>query len=213
MSHGLAQWAADDGYDEEMIRFARHLHQRFGENHWSRLFEYPWCLRHGAFYTGQWVLDVGGGMHCPLAPLLAEGGAQVITLDLANGWRFRQKGALDVVGDGCALPFHDGVFDRVLSVSVLEHVANYPQMLRELWRVLRPGGRLLVSFDVAPQARFNHQLDEARTQAILQSFRLALPERPAKVMMHEFDEDPPLAPDEPNKVKVQCLCFYRDKAL
>ena len=47
-------------------------------------------------------------------------------------------------GDVTALPVGDAEFDRVLSVQVLEYVADIPAALAELKRVLKPGGRLLI---------------------------------------------------------------------
>jgi ubiquinone/menaquinone biosynthesis C-methylase UbiE len=41
------------------------------------------------------------------------------------------------------LPFHDGTFDTVVSTLVLCGVSDQPRALRQLRRVLRPGGRLL----------------------------------------------------------------------
>jgi len=210
VDHGLVNWACHT-YDADMLRLARYLHQRFALNHWSRLYEYPWILRHGFFEGGQWVLDVGSGFHSPLAPVIAEQHAQIISLDLQNGWRWRQKGALDVIGDGLDLPFADGLFDRVLSVSVLEHLENYPQMIRELWRVLRPGGRLMVTFDVTLRQRWNHRIDVELARSILAHFQLPLPPLPADVTCHEFEEDLPLLPGEPPRVQVHCLCFYAEK--
>jgi SAM-dependent methyltransferase len=46
--------------------------------------------------------------------------------------------------DPVALPFPNGMFDAVLSLGVLEHVANPGASLDELHRVLRPGGTLFV---------------------------------------------------------------------
>lgn len=43
------------------------------------------------------------------------------------------------------LPFPDGAFDGVICAEVLEHIPDYRGALRELTRVLRPGGRLAIS--------------------------------------------------------------------
>ena len=45
-------------------------------------------------------------------------------------------------GDALALPFPDGTFDRIIASEVLEHVTDDQQALRELHRVLKPGGTL-----------------------------------------------------------------------
>lgn len=44
-----------------------------------------------------------------------------------------------------SLPFPDGCFDVVTSISVLEHVDDPKRALREMARVLRPGGRAFVA--------------------------------------------------------------------
>ena len=49
------------------------------------------------------------------------------------------------VADGQRLPFADASFDRIICTETLEHVADTQLTLRELARVLRPGGRLAVS--------------------------------------------------------------------
>lgn len=49
-----------------------------------------------------------------------------------------------VSGDPVKLPFEDGEFDTVLSCGVLEHVQQPGDSLKELHRVVRPGGRLLI---------------------------------------------------------------------
>src|SRR5690606_6417385 len=43
-------------------------------------------------------------------------------------------------GQPYRLPFDDGQFDVLVSDNVLEHVRNYPEMIAEFHRVLRPGG-------------------------------------------------------------------------
>lgn len=51
---------------------------------------------------------------------------------------------LAALGDETRLPFMDSVFDRVLVVHGLEEAENPRAMLRELWRVIAPEGRLLI---------------------------------------------------------------------
>jgi len=51
----------------------------------------------------------------------------------------------DVLGDGAALPFPDRVFDAVVCAELLEHVYDPQRVLAEVARVLRPGGRLLIT--------------------------------------------------------------------
>jgi arsenite methyltransferase len=69
-------------------------------------------------------------------------------------------------GDVTALPVADADFDRALSVQVLEYVADIPAALAELFRVLRPGGRVLI-WDVDWATVSWHSEDPARMQRFL----------------------------------------------
>lgn len=56
------------------------------------------------------------------------------------------KGAVLLVqGDMEALPFREGAFDRVVCRSILHHSDDEAAVLRALFRVLRPGGRLVIA--------------------------------------------------------------------
>ena len=66
----------------------------------------------------------------------------VAMLEVARG---RQRGAVDFQeGDAMDLRFPDASFDAVTIGFGLRNVAERGQALREFWRVLRPGGRLMV---------------------------------------------------------------------
>ena len=96
------------------------------------------------------VLDLGcaGGF---MAEALAEKGAIVTGIDPAaqaiEAARVHAAQAgHDIrydVGVGESLPYADASFDAVVCVDVLEHVADLNQVLREVERVLVPGGRFL----------------------------------------------------------------------
>ena len=48
-------------------------------------------------------------------------------------------------GDICALPFNDSTFDLVMATDILEHVDEDAMALAEIKRVLKPGGRVLIT--------------------------------------------------------------------
>lgn len=97
------------------------------------------------------VLDVGCGDGV-LATRLAQDGAQVTGLDASADMiaaaRSRAKAAgvdVDLVeGDAGNLPFPGGHFDRVVSVATLCFVDDPRRAIREMVRVLQPGGRLIL---------------------------------------------------------------------
>jgi SAM-dependent methyltransferase len=85
------------------------------------------------------VLDVGCGLQ-PYRPFLDPARTEYTGVD--------REGPLcnpTVVGDAENLPFPDHHFDVVFSNQVLEHVVDPKRALQEAVRVLRPGGRLILS--------------------------------------------------------------------
>jgi SAM-dependent methyltransferase len=67
--------------------------------------------------------------------------------------RKRAYGEIDLSADLCQLPFRKDTFEAAINVEVLEHLKEPKDVLRELYRVLRPGGNL---FLVAPQGWQEH---------------------------------------------------------
>jgi SAM-dependent methyltransferase len=65
-------------------------------------------------------------------------GHRYIGVDMADSMRDAA-----VLADGRFLPFRDGVFGFTLSIATLEHIPHPELMIREIHRVLRPGGRLV----------------------------------------------------------------------
>ena len=76
-------------------------------------------------------------------------------LDLGAGARRRAPNVInleieptseiDLIGDGHFLPFKDNTFDAVISEAVLEHVHSPNRVVREIYRVLKPGGYICVA--------------------------------------------------------------------
>jgi ArsR family transcriptional regulator len=98
------------------------------------------------------VADIGTGTGY-LLPLLAANFQKVIAVDPADTMlqcakqRVREAGRSNVAfhqGDLGQLPIEDGVCDLVIACLVLHHVGDPPAALKELHRIVRPGGRLLI---------------------------------------------------------------------
>jgi SAM-dependent methyltransferase len=88
---------------------------------------------------GENVLDYGCGSR-PYASLLLRRFTHYVGADMAGN-----EGADLLLGPDGHIPSPDGRFDCVLSSQVLEHVGDPLTYLSEAWRVLRPGGSLILS--------------------------------------------------------------------
>lgn len=93
-------------------------------------------------------LDLAAGTAVSTAEL-AQTGATVIGCDFSLGMlhaaRHTRGAAIPLVaGDAMALPFRTASFDAVTMTFGLRNVADVPQVLAELRRVTRPGGRLVI---------------------------------------------------------------------
>jgi SAM-dependent methyltransferase len=114
-----------------------------------------WFRRHEAVYAalrdrcaGALVLEAGCGEGYG-AGMLAEAAAGVLALDLDPmtaahvARRYPRTGV--VRANLVALPVRDGGCDAVVSLQVIEHLWEQERFLRECFRVLRPGGALMLS--------------------------------------------------------------------
>jgi len=105
--------------------------------------------------AGSRVLDVGAGS-CPYRPLFSHCDYRAQDFAGLQGEQLRHGGygGIDYVCDATAIPVTDGSFDAVLCTEVLEHVPAPDALVRELARVLRAGGRLMLT---APLGSGIHQ--------------------------------------------------------
>lgn len=92
------------------------------------------------------VLDAGCGVGQVVLKLKERGfSAYGVDVSESNIARASKHSPECVVYDGHHLPFEDGFFDAAGALNVLEHVEEPEEFLRELVRVVKPGGRLVVS--------------------------------------------------------------------
>jgi SAM-dependent methyltransferase len=91
------------------------------------------------------ILDVGCGTGANLLMLSEYGDAEGVDIS-EDALAFCRERGLDKVrlGAGEQLPYEDGTFDLVTALDVVEHMDDDLAGLREMRRVLRPGGRVLL---------------------------------------------------------------------
>jgi demethylmenaquinone methyltransferase / 2-methoxy-6-polyprenyl-1,4-benzoquinol methylase len=93
------------------------------------------------------ILDIAAGTGTSSMALLAEG-VSVVAADFSNGMldegRKRYPKLEFVFADAMKLPFKDAEFDVVTMSFGLRNVENHNVALKEFFRVLKPGGRLVI---------------------------------------------------------------------
>jgi len=148
--------------EETKVKFEKY--ESRGAYHWEQISRS--VRRHNAFTSaryevilsalgkvqGQLLLDIGGG-DGTLSYLIAERGAQTVTIDTAQmALRFaqgefvrRRMTARTVAASAYTMPFPTGTFDAAACSDVIEHVQLPERLLAEAARVLRPGGRFVLT--------------------------------------------------------------------
>jgi len=139
--------------------------------------------------AGERVLDLGcGAGHTALAMALRADQVVAVDvapemLDVARGLA-KQRGVGNIRfrrADATALPFEPASFDVVTSRYSAHHYSDPAQALREVVRVLRPGGRFLLADTVAPEAplldTFFNAVELLRDRSHLRNYRVSEWER------------------------------------
>jgi SAM-dependent methyltransferase len=118
----------------------------------NAFYERPAMLALAGDVAGRRILDAGCGAG-PLFAALRDGGAIVTGFDKSAGMielarrRLGDDADLQVADLGRPLPFPDDTFDDVTASLVLHYLEDWGPALAELRRVLKPGGRLIVSVE------------------------------------------------------------------
>lgn len=90
---------------------------------------------------GAQLLDLGCGYNGGLLTVLGDDITSGEGIDISVNPKLKLiQGRVDV-----KLPFPDRSFDAVTALAIIEHVENPTRMLREIRRVLKPGGRMLIT--------------------------------------------------------------------
>ncbi len=182
--------------------------------HWSRVFEWPWALLSADLSPDHEVLDIGGS-YAVFQYAAAMKCKQLINLDpdkkaLESAQEMAQRMQITnietVVGDATDLsmyPGDSGYFDRVFCVSVMEHIPDWRKCLSELFRVLKPGGKLILTMDIKMAgptgAEFNIMMNDVAW------------------LFSEHGHTPPFLPDYtsvnqmPDGTELACLCMVFHK--
>lgn len=117
-------------------------------------------FKHLALKRGDRVLDLGCGEGRHVHGLHMRGGLDVVGVDLDEASLQKAQEGLATLpqraaddpyetrflpGNATALDFEDDAFDAVICSEVLEHLPDYDAALKEIRRVLKPGGRLCIT--------------------------------------------------------------------
>ncbi len=125
--------------------------------------------------SGDLVLDAGAGFGRH-AYELARHGANVVALDYSAAEMIATRGTFGAMveageideeryvgtlqGDATRLPFADGVFDRVITSEVLEHIPVDTAAIGELVRVLKPAGTFAATVPTWYPEKINWMLSD-----------------------------------------------------
>lgn len=127
---------------------------------WSRQWEYPYIIsRAQTVDQDATIIDLGAGVSFLPYYLKEKLGLQNITaVDYDKSLNGLYEKVNEKIGDSITFQsgdmrnlsnIADESVDFAYSVSVLEHTDSYPTVLKEVYRILKPGGKLSLTFDIS----------------------------------------------------------------
>ncbi|MHC4476797.1 MAG: class I SAM-dependent methyltransferase [Planctomycetota bacterium] len=151
-SHTLGlQYVTDPKIEVGSHEFFHHIRP------WMNPYKFSWIMerieREAIILKGKHLLEIGCGMGYDSLEFLRRG-VRVTATDLTpNAVRLARRHfecegvhAEDIrTANGLDLPFNDDTFDAVWSNGVLHATGDTAKAVREVWRVLKPGGRAVIS--------------------------------------------------------------------
>ena len=200
-------------------------------------YERPAMIDLAGDVNGHRVLDAGCGSG-PLSAALLAKGAVVTGFDASSAMvelarqRLGESADLHLADLSQPLPFADGAFDDVIVSLVLHYLRDWTAPLAELRRVLKPGGRLILSVNHPIMYKLTDlsvdyfAITEYSEEYALndgQSMKLTYWHRPLHAMTDAFTKagfrlsvisEPPASPDTPRELfpphlgdRTAFLCF------
>lgn len=136
---------------------------------------------------GKRVLDFGPGDGWPsliMAPYVeeiigVEGSKQRVEICTGNAEKLEIRNVQFVyVEPGSPLPFEDGSFDAVVAASSIEQSPNPRKTLEEFYRLLRPGGRMRLSYESFIGYRNGREQEAAIT---------SIKGKKCKIILYDYD--------------------------
>ena len=169
----------------------KYLDQAYSKEKFSRPTRITLAL---AMVEGENILDLGCHVGA-YSHYLAQKGHKVVAADVDEDVlriarrKYSHPDLQFVRTDGDKLDFEDNFFDSVLLLEVLEHSQNPRSLVREIYRVLEPGGFLILS---VPNAASYHTIGRTLLLDIKSYFRKmeSWPEFAADQRDHYFYWDP-----------------------
>jgi SAM-dependent methyltransferase len=145
------QYVSDPGLEPGSPEFFAHIRP------WMNPYKFPWIMqrieRESQLLRGKRLLEIGCGMGYDSLEFLKRG-VRVTAIDLTENAVVMTKRHFEVegvaaeevrVGNALSLDFPDAAFDGIWANGVLHHTGDMQRAIDEIRRVLKPGGRAIIS--------------------------------------------------------------------